>query len=46
MPVGEMVQRMSSSELTEWAAYLSIKAAEEEKARKAAETQSRTHPRR
>jgi hypothetical protein len=41
MPVGEMVQRMSSSELTEWAAYLSIKHAEEEKARKDAESQHR-----
>lgn len=42
MPVGEMVQRMSSSELSEWAAYLNIKHAEQEKAHREAEAKAKS----
>jgi hypothetical protein len=36
MPVGEMLERMSSSEMTEWYLYLKWKQQEQEKAERAA----------
>jgi hypothetical protein len=45
MPVCELSTRMSSSEMTEWAAYLRIKNAEMDKAAKSS-TPPNTPPRR
>lgn len=41
MPVGEMLQRMSSSELTEWAAYFKLKNEEHDQAMREAEAKSK-----
>ena len=46
MPVGEMLRRMDSAEITEWLAYYMIESQDEKKARLEAEANSKLNARR